>query len=352
MKLNRYYILAIMAVMISFLAGCQGVEGKQKTEIILKNEASMEGEKISPKEKDPKEQTEGEPDLSGQEMEQQETGQEISRIVCWGDSLTFGQGGEGVTFPSVLAELLPGVQVINYGIQGETAKQIAIRAGVLPMTVSAFTIPKDNTPVQVYLWQSGEDPIMMRLGDVGINPCSIAGVQGVLSYDPDEIKYYFTRTEPGEAVEVADNTNVITFGDADKLSSDVIVLFAGTNRAPDKNTVQELVDLERQMLDYIGSDRYVIIGLTSKELVPDVVEINQALGQAFGEHFLDIRSYLLENGLKDAGLEATDQDLKDMGQGEIPSSLRVDVVHGNSAFYRIIGEQVYEKIKELGYISP
>ena len=219
------------------------------------------------------------------------------------------------------------------------------------MTVSAFTIPEDNTPVQVYLWQNGEDPIMMRLGDVGINPCSIAGIQGVLSYDPDEIKYYFTRTEPGEAVDVADGTRDITLGDEDKLPSDVIILFAGTNRAPDKNTVQELVDLERQMLEYIGSERYVVIGLTSKELVPDVAEINQALRQAFGEHFLDIRSYFLEDGLEDAGLEVTDQDQKDIERGEIPSSLRVDVVHGNSAFYRLIGEQVYEKLKELGYIS-
>ncbi|MCM1259083.1 MAG: SGNH/GDSL hydrolase family protein [Roseburia sp.] len=352
MKLIKYYILLVMSIMIGILTGCQGVEEKQKTEVILKNEASFGEETNDSEEKNPKEQKEGQQDLSDPKVEQQGTEQEISRIVCWGDSLTFGQGGEGVTFPSVLAELLPGVQVKNYGIQGETAKQIAIRAGVLPMTVSAFTIPQDNTPVQVYLWQNGEDPIMMRLGDVGINPCSIAGVEGVLSYDPDEIKYYFTRTVLGEAVEVADHTNVITFGDADKLSSDVIILFAGTNRAPDKNTVQELVDLERQMLEYIGSERYVIIGLTSKELVPDVVEINQALGQAFGGHFLDIRSYLLENGLEDAGLEATDQDLKDMGQGEIPSSLRVDVVHGNSAFYRLIGEQVYEKIRELGYISP
>lgn len=361
MRKRKYFMASLMVMVMCVLAGCQG-EDKQGTDIVLKNETSSGVGSGDVAKEDTGEKREEESEISNQEAETdaageqgasetEAPGQEISRIVCWGDSLTFGQGGEGVTFPSVLAELMPGVQVINYGIQGETAKQIAIRAGALPMTVSAFTIPEDNTPVQVYLWQNGEDPIMMRLGDVGINPCSIAGIQGVLSYDPDEIKYYFTRTEPGEAVDVADGTRVITLGDEDKLPSDVIILFAGTNRAPDKNTVQELVDLERQMLEYIGSERYVVIGLTSKELVPDVAEINQALHQAFGEHFLDIRSYLLEDGLEDAGLEVTDQDQKDIERGEIPSSLRVDVVHGNSAFYRLIGEQVYEKLKELGYIS-
>ena len=60
----------------------------------------------------------------------------------------------------------------------------------------------------------------------------------------------------------------------------------------------------------------------------------------------------MENGLKDAGITASDQDAADMSQGEIPSSLRVDVVHGNSVFYRLLGNQVYEKFRELGYISP
>ncbi|MDE6903944.1 MAG: hypothetical protein K2P76_03175 [Lachnospiraceae bacterium] len=337
MDRKKYCLIVVMILALGLLSGCQRNGASTEKDIVLKNDASGTAESEQPVEQAPN---------------QEFSSQSIERVVCWGDSLTFGQGGEGVTFPSVLGELLPGVPVINYGIQGETAKQIAIRAGSLPMTVSGFVIPADATPVQMYLWQNGEDPIMLRMGDAGINPCTIGGVQGILTYNPDEIKYYFTRTIPGEAVAVNDNTQVITYGDQDKRSSDVVVLFAGTNRAPDKHTVQELVDTERQILDHIGSDRYVVIGLTSKELVKDVVEINEALAQAFGEHFLDIRSYYLENGLKDGGITPTDQDVVDISQGEIPTSLRVDVVHGNSTFYRLLGKQVYEKFRELGYISP
>lgn len=272
------------------------------------------------------------------------------RIICWGDSLTYGQGGDGVTYPSVLAEKLK-LSVINYGIQGETARQIAIRMGVLPMSSGAFEIPAETEPVALSLWQWGEDPIMMRLGDCGMNPCKIAGVSGTISYQAQDNQYYFTRTEPGDKVAVPEGTQVEMYADTDKRASDIIVLFAGTNLPPDRNTVGELIEMEKQMIEYLGTERYVVIGLTSKTLIPDVEPINEALHKAFGEHFLDIRAYFLERGLEDAGLEMTEQDALDLAAGEIPASLRVDEVHGNQSFYRLIGEQVCLKLKELGYIS-
>lgn len=272
------------------------------------------------------------------------------RIICWGDSLTYGQGGDGVTYPLVLSEKT-GLEVINYGIQGETARQIAIRMGALTMTTGAFEIPPEAVPVEVTLWQDGEDPIMMRLGDCAINPCNIGGVEGTLTYNAEEIKYYFTRSNQGEAVSVPESTVVETFASLDKRESDIIILFAGTNLPPDKDTVGELIATDNQMLEELGTERYIVIGLTSKALIPDIEPINEALSEAFGEHFLDIRTYMLAQGLQDAGIEPTEQDIKDMEEGEIPSSIRVDEVHGTDAFYRIIGEQVYEKLKALGYLS-
>lgn len=272
------------------------------------------------------------------------------RILCWGDSLTYGQGGDGVTYPSVLEEKT-GLEVINYGIQGETARQIGIRMGVWPMSTGAFEIPAETVQTEVSLWQWGEDPIMMRLGDCGINPCYIEGVEGELSYAAEDNKYYFTRKEAGDAVSVADQTKVQTFAAGDKDSSDIIVLFAGTNLPPDKDTVGELIAMERQMLEFLDAKRYVVIGLTSKKLIKDVEAINESLEEAFGEHFLDIRSYLLENGLRDAGIEPTKKDMKNLAKGEIPSSLRVDEVHGTADFYQIIGECVYRKLKDLGYLA-
>lgn len=278
------------------------------------------------------------------------TQEKSERILCWGDSLTFGEGGNGVTFPSVLEEKVD-LKVINYGVQGETATQIGIRMGAFPMEVASFEMPQETVPAEVTLQYAGEDPIMMRLGDCGINPCRIAGIEGTLAYNIADNSYSFTRSEEGNAMTVEEGTQVETFASGDKKEADIVILFAGTNLAPDIAHVGELMDAQKQMLEYLGTERYIVIGLTSLALVPDVEPINKALAEEFGTHFLDIRTYLLENGLEDAGIAPTVQDRADLAAGEIPSSLRVDIVHGNEMFYRIIGEQVFLKLKELGYIT-
>ena len=50
-------------------------------------------------------------------------------------------------------------------------------------------------------------------------------------------------------------------------------------------------------------------------------DMNQVLEENFNEHYLDFRSYLMENGLTDAGIEATEQDQADLSNRYIPSSL-------------------------------
>ncbi len=325
-------IVTVILCLIICLEGCQKLPLNSKMETETETQHRTEG---------------------GEDLNMTETKSETenpARIICWGDSLTFGEGGNGVTFPSVLEEKLK-LKIVNYGVQGETARQIGIRMGAFPMTVGAFEIPAEQTAVEVTLWHSGEDPVMMRLGDCGINPCHISGIEGTLSYQAKDNKYYFIRSAPGSAVLAEEGTAVETFAAEDKKTSDIIILFAGTNLAPDRDTVGELIRAQKQMLEFLGCERYLIVGLTSLAMAPDIVPVNQALAEEFGEHFLDVRAYLLEHGLEDAKIKPSAQDEKDLKAGEIPSSLRVDIVHGNEAFYRIIGEQVYQKLDDMNYIS-
>ena len=87
-------------------------------------------------------------------------------------------------------------------------------------------------------------------------------------------------------------------------------------------------------------------GMTIKNLKKSTA-LKMAL--AFGKHFLDVRQYMLEYGLADVGIEPTEQDLANISTGEIPSSLLVDDVHGNDAFYNVIGNQVYKFGQGLEY---
>lgn len=344
MKRTLYWLLCVWGVLLSgcFL-GC-GEEDKtgnidvQGNDIQVNQIAEDEAKEAADRKKEETQKT----------MEQQEY-PDIRRIVCWGDSLTFGEGGEGITFPDVLQEEF-GIETLNYGVQGETAKQIALRMGARKMHTGAFTIPKDTVPTEVTLWYEGEDPIMMRMSDAGINPCTIAGVEGTLSYDETDGKYYFVRTTEGEECVVEDQTEVETFAAKDKRDTDLIVLFAGTNRAPDRNTVGELTDLEENMIEYLGTEYYVVIGLTCKAMAPDVEWINEHIQKVFGDHYLNLRGYLMEEALEDANITPTEKDIEDIADGEVPSSLRVDIVHGTPVFYQLTGEWIAEQLREKHYL--
>lgn len=98
---------------------------------------------------------------------------------------------------------------------------------------------------------------------------------------------------------------------------DIVVLFIGSNDRPTAEDAETLIATEKEMIRYLGSSKYIVVGLTSKEMIPEVAAVNEKLAAAFGTHFLDIRSYLLEHGLEEAGIAPTDQDLMDLaGRGD------------------------------------
>ena len=80
--------------------------------------------------------------------------QMIPGIVCWGDSLTYGSGGNGTSYPSVLEECLRNermyIPVVNMGIGGENTVTIAGRAGAVPFRLKEFTIPTESIPVEIF----------------------------------------------------------------------------------------------------------------------------------------------------------------------------------------------------------
>lgn len=318
------------------------VEETQEVEITVEKEKQAEEELSAEETVQPAE-----------EVRKADTGSsDLPRILCWGDSLTEGTGGGGVTYPDTLAKL-SGAEVLNYGVYAELTSCIAARQGGNPMHAgAAFTIPAALEPVEIKLENAKGNPEMLLVfGAAGINPCSIGGVEGTLSIDSETGTRYFTRSTAGEAVAVESRTPMLFHAMLDKREDDILVIFAGTNDSPDTTGIRDVIAWQRAMIDYAGTENYVIIGMTRKKYMPQIEEVNQLLAKEYGAHFLDVRTYLLENGLQDAGVTATKQDQSDLENGEIPASLRSDDDgHGTGAFYRIIGEQLYKKLLELGYL--
>lgn len=73
------------------------------------------------------------------------------------------------------------------------------------------------------------------------------------------------------------------------------------------------------------------------------------LREAYGEHFINMRTYLIENGLSDVGLRATKADYRGFRRGRISKQLRSDWTHFNSYGYYAKGLAIYAKGVELGY---
>ena len=271
----------------------------------------------------------------------------LPRIVCWGDSLTVSLDGKSA-YPDILRDL-SGCEVINYGVESDSTSMIAMREGGLRVNVKATVLPADTTLIPVFLRTENNGHVyFLDQGDGGVNPCVISGIEGELTKLNGS--YYFKRHTKGERIAIEEGTQFKTFGMRDAREGDVLVIFAGTNDLPDSVSVRNIINLERQMLEAANCDKYIIVGLTYAGGIPEINEVNEAMSKAFGEHFVDIRKYMLNYGLEDAGITPTPTDIADIKKGEIPSSLRSDYVHGNKMYHKLLGEQIYRRMLVLGYI--
>ena len=290
-------------------------------------------------------------------------------IVCWGDSLTVGAGGDGVTYPDVLASLIEEdlgtpVDVVNMGVGGETSPTIVARSGTIPFRVQQFTIPADTTPVPIKIFSDLHKRVLPLIqGDGGVNPVTIGGVEGEITVKLSTVvewsEYYFTRSEPGDEVLIERGTEIVTYS-ADKWRDYVNVVFIGTNG--DFRNAEELIEQERAILERSerNGERYVIVGLYKLNSYQVNTphdkayydELDAAMKAEFGDRFIDLRGYLMTGGLADAGITPTDEDRAAIADGRVPPSLMVDdLLHLNATGYKLAGQIIFDRMNELGYFD-
>lgn len=286
-------------------------------------------------------------------------------IVCWGDSLTYGYGsiiGEE-DYPTVL-ESLTNKTVYNFGISGEASNQILARQGGYPAYVNPFIIPANTTPVEITWYNNNptQPAIPTTVGEKGrrniINPVCIKSVKGNINYENSI--FTFQRSEPGNEVNVSRPTPVFC-SSANNHRDDIMCIFIGTNggwmqTADDAQTrIKKLLSQIDMMIDYSTSKQFIVIGLhyyynwvTYNGLTKEMLD--NALRLHYGDHFINLRKYLMEYGLADAGIEPTEDDITAISSGNVPLSLLSnDRIHGNHYFYSILANLVYLKGKDLGY---
>lgn len=270
-------------------------------------------------------------------------------ISCWGDSKTQGGQEPGISYPSILQNLLEennyDIPVYNFGAHGEKSTEIMQRQGARELVVQPFTIPasaKEEVKISINS--------RLRVPEAGCNPCLISGVEGNIRHDWDDTSqktFYFQRLTDGTAQRVDKATVVIT--DAMRNHrNDVLVMDIGYNGG--FSGVQDWINQYKEMVDYSECKEFIVIGRVSHRYATSVSTESKFI-EAFGNRYISLSDYYVNHGLDDAGIMPTNEDLSNISSGVPPISLFLDLDHENAYGYAIKAKLVYEKLLELGILS-
>lgn len=176
-----------------------------------------------------------------------------------------------------------------------------------------------------------------------------------------------TETSSMEKVTISARTQAMTRASQERSAKDILILEMGSNGGWENDYQQLILQYDNIILNS-GCKYYIIVGDTDDpadsadgyqgayDSDGNYVGIGDtsweaALRLAYGDHFFNTRTYMIQNGLSDCGLDVTTDDLENFKMGNISKQLRYDWTHFNCYGYYSKGIGVYKKGVELGYWS-
>lgn len=296
----------------------------------------------------------------------------IPVISTWGDSTT-SRGTDGLAWPSRLQNEITTHNVKNMAISGEFTTSTSCRQGGNQAHVkTAFTIPATCTEVEVELEskdkQTFSNSPVLSTG-CNYNPVTISNIEGSISCKNN--KYYFTRYKEGNEVQVNANTEVISKTSEARKNDDIMIIYLGTNSGWN-DTPAELLAQVQSMVNYYQGTKYIIAtGATGYRLRTEstraiTTQVETLFSTTFGEHYFNLRQYLIDNSLTENSLTATDVDNSRIALGQVPASILmgasdlnagkaggdgVDDTHYNTYGLESVKNAFKSKLISLGYIT-
>ena len=144
---------------------------------------------------------------------------------------------------------------------------------------------------------------------------------------------------------------------------DILVIQMGDNGG--WRNIDELIGQYETLIREAGTERYIIIsstddpddfqqiwGYTHRNIGLNDTRYEAKYREAFGDHLLMGRKYLIEHGLEINGLSETEEDRIRAEKGNISLQLRnpeIDNTHLNEYGYTALAYGVYDTGKALGY---
>ncbi len=273
-------------------------------------------------------------------------------VNAWGDSLTAGAGTSNGPVDGYTGQLsaAEGYPVNNQGIGGQTSAQIGGRQGgvAVHMTLAGNQIGHvggdtvtaiDNAFLSTQATtQTGS--ASGYLGAVhGVVTRSVVASAETYSFQADAATVL--QSLPANSVFVPDQQATYVQGN---------VIWVGRN---DGGLPNGLADNLAGMVSKITGGQYIVMSVINayNESIGaasynSIVTENASMAKAYGSHYLDIRSTLV-----DAYDPSNAQEVIDHANDVIPQSLHAlgDAIHLNQAGYAVVAKAVAETITALGW---
>lgn len=271
----------------------------------------------------------------------------LSRVVMWGDSLTASD-----IIRLRLEELQPGVEFFNQGIGGQSAGEVAARqGGAMPViAVAGGVIPASGDVAVTAISQR----LLMGSGfGRRVRQGTICGVQGTLSNAEGTQDYTFSRTASGPAVQVPAGTVFVPDTAMDH-RHDAQILWVGRNRSLESDPVQAV----RSMISWLSPARrrVLVISVTGATSWPlgstmhtETVRVNTELRRLAGSSYVDLRRWLIDEGMTAVGVTPTQADLDAVAADTLPPSLAPDGTHFTEEAQRAIADFLHGELVARGW---
>lgn len=284
---------------------------------------------------------------------------ETPGIACWGDGLTYGTFGEGVSYPSVLEEIMKKenypYSVDNMGVYGEDSRTVLGRTGALPFVIGEdFTIDGNSELIKIDIKSEDGNVVYPCIQDYnpGFNPCIVDGVKCKIYGETSPVSlteasaYYLNRQDNSTRnVEVSAGTEIMTSGSLD-YDNYINILWIGDGGGYSTDT--ELIEQSERFADKFGeTDKYLIIG-RMEGTDEENYTYDREMEKKFGDHYLNVREILSSE--KIAGVEYSERDKESMEEGSVPNCLKKDE-YLKDIGYEAVAELVFERLKELNIVN-
>ena len=257
-----------------------------------------------------------------------------TQVACIGDSLVRGYTGGTAwdlpdAWPAKLAELLPGVDVVNAGSGGNTIDDARFRIGALRVYIEIKdgVIPPSGSVEAIVQQRIGLDE--SRVNNYwGV----LAGVRGDLTRTADG-SWTFTRSNAGTAVPVQGKQLLVR---DDLYPNHTAILWMGRNdvtyaaKGAENDVIEHVLSSILSMVEHLrpAQKQFLVLSVVNQSnerpgsaRYEQIVKINEGLAALFPGRYMDIRSWMVNQAIYDAGLTPTATDQEAMAADAPPPQI-------------------------------